>query len=123
MSRRWIALSEALPGMEDLFLQYARRLRRLYELCSTDHSYQLNIMDYTNDIDHRHGSFELSQSFQAWPNVAVTVPIPNVDLLSQSPDFNTIPMLDQDFMDMDRVIAFDDGSMFMSSFDLGANAW
>ena len=122
-SRRWIALSEVPPGKEDLFIQYARRLRRLYELCSMDDSYQLNVMDYTNDMNHRDGNIEPSQSFQAWPNNAVTVPLSDVNLPLLSPDFNTMPMLDQDFMDMDRIIAFDDGSMFTSSFDLGPNTW
>lgn len=36
-------------------------------------------------------------------------------------DFDTLPqlMLDQHFMDMDRIIAFDDGSMFAGTMDTG----
>jgi hypothetical protein len=39
-----------------------------------------------------------------------------------SSDFNNIPqmMLDQQFMNMDRIIAFDDGSMFDATLDHGA---
>jgi hypothetical protein len=123
MSRRWIAFSGRLHCEENLFSQYHRRLRRLHERCAEDENFRLNIMDYTKDIDDRRGTSEPSQSFRTWPNVGVTLPLDDLGLSLLSPEFNTDPMLDQDFIDMDRVIAFEDGSMFTSSFDLGANGW
>ncbi|CAN9407444.1 unnamed protein product [Alternaria sp. RS040] len=122
MSRRWIAFSGRLHCEENLFSQYHRRLRRLHERCAEDENFRLNIMDYTKDMDDCRGS-EPSQSFRTWPNVGVTLPLDDLGLSLLSPEFNTDPMLDQDFIDMDRVIAFEDGSMFTSSFDLGANGW
>ncbi|KAG9190092.1 hypothetical protein G6011_08180 [Alternaria panax] len=123
MSKRWIALSGRLHCEDNLFSQYDRRLRGLHRLCAADDTFQLNIMDYTNDIGHRHGASEGSQSFRAWPNLGVGPPLNELGLPLLSPDFNTISMPDQDFIDMDRVIAFEDGSMFTSSFDVGADGW
>lgn len=123
MSRRWTAFLQALPDTRDLFIGYAHRLRGLYELCTNDETYQINVMDYTNDTNHRQGHPEPTQPLNVWPHVSATVPLPDLGLPLPSPDFNTITMLDQNFMDTDRVIAFDDGSMFTSTFDAGLNAW
>ncbi|KAH7361319.1 fungal-specific transcription factor domain-containing protein [Pyrenochaeta sp. MPI-SDFR-AT-0127] len=113
MSRRWTAYSEKAPGEQDLFTKYAGRLKELYELCATDESYQINVMDYTNDINHHHGHRGTDGSYEDWPEVP------------DSTDFNTMAqiMLDQNFMGTDRVIAFDDGSMFTAPFESGPSAW
>lgn len=113
MSRRWTAFSERAPGERDLFTKYALRLKELYEMCATDESYQINVMDYTNDINHHHGHRGTAGSYDDWPDVP------------DSADFNTMAqiMVDQNFMGTDRVIAFDDGSMFTAAFDQGAGTW
>ncbi|KAF2445464.1 hypothetical protein P171DRAFT_512712 [Karstenula rhodostoma CBS 690.94] len=49
-----------------------------------------------------------------------SIDIPSVDNL-EGVDLDTLPqmMLDENFMNMDRIIAFDDGSMFASTMDTG----
>jgi len=129
MSRRWTALSESSASKRNLFTMYATRLQQLYDLCATDEAYQINIMDYTIEIDDKHG-FDGSAEASNWPEVTqdLSLDMPDMNMLpspSNTIDFSAIPqiMLDQVFMDMDHVIAFDDGSMFSVAFDSAAGAW
>ncbi|KAI8938178.1 hypothetical protein NX059_005843 [Plenodomus lindquistii] len=123
ISRRWIAFPGRLHSEENLFSQYHGRLRGLHELCVKDETFLINIMNYTSDTGHHRGTNGMLQFYRIWPNVGATLPLDELGLSLLSPDFNNIPMLDQDFIDMDRVIAFEDGSMFTSSFDLGTSGW
>jgi hypothetical protein len=129
-SRRWIAISKTPHGEQDLFTRYSARLKELYELCVTDETYQINVMDYTGETDHYHDITGLAEPFKSWSEINQNLPqgVTEMDMLptpSDTADFNNISqiMLDQNFMKMDRVITFDDGSMFTAAFDLAADAW
>jgi hypothetical protein len=122
MSHRWHTFSEVLSGGQDLFAKYATRLKEIYELCATNESYQVNVMDYTNDISHQEIAGP-SQPYHRWPDITQIMPQPDVSLQLPHADFNTIPMLDLNFTDMDRVISFDDGSMFTAAFEAGPSTW
>lgn len=130
MSRRWFAFAETpVPGQQDLFTKYASRLKELYDRCATDENYQINITGYTHDINHQHQGVGTAESYASWPQHSELVTSQEINLPLGNPpdsaDFNTIPqiMLDQNFMELDRVIAFDDGSMFTAAFESGAAAW
>jgi hypothetical protein len=134
MSARWNAFADSPPGVQNLFAKYALRLKELYDVCSADATYQIDVMNYTNDIHSGRPNLGLASKYQTWSmaaaqGVAQIVPEVGVTLPSNSSpeatDFNTIPqiMLDQDFIDLDRVIAFDDGSMFTTVLDSSTAAW
>lgn len=59
---------------------------------------------------------------QIAPDSTLMTPNPVQIPLMDTGEFNTIPqmILDQHFMNMDRVITFDDGSMFAAEMDNGA---
>lgn len=145
MSRRWAAFLEQATETQDLFSKYAARLEELQQMCATDTIFKVRVMDYTNEIDHRpkthsggpqshlHTSNqqkEPSLGQVQWTYETATAPgaVSSFNIAAPiSPqeisEFNTIPqmMLDQQFMDIDRVIAFDDGSMFAANMD--HNTW
>jgi hypothetical protein len=132
MSLRWGAAAEPPPQGQNLFARYASRLKELYDMCSINPDYQIDVMNYTCDIHDRQSNPSPSNGYHIWPTATqgLTQMIPdcNAILPSNVPepmDFNSIPqiMLDQDFVDLDRVIAFDDGSMFTAAFDVAASAW
>lgn len=132
MSVRWNALAERQSHAQNVFARYASRLKELYDLCSTDPGYQIDVMNYTNDIHSRRSNPDSANGYCVWPmasqGLTQMLPEDNAVLPSNAPesmDFNSIPqiMLDQDFVDLDRVIAFDDGSMFTTAFDATAVAW
>ncbi|KAJ4303467.1 hypothetical protein N0V90_002362 [Kalmusia sp. IMI 367209] len=117
-------------------------------------SFQIRVMDYTNEISHTNdGSYDdlrrqqsnfgegllvrtatqipitsraewMTQQAQTPSNAehfaGMGMSVPNVEDLD-SAEFDTLPkmMLDQQFVNMDRIIAFDDGSMFASTTDTG----
>lgn len=141
MSTRWIALAEPAPGEMDLAKKYATKLRQLYELCVRNESFNIDVMGYTTEIIHENtsrghslnmipaGTQEgLGTGLDPWPSgmspIPGTVPAVNISIPNALDvgDFSTIPQmtLDQQFMNMDRVIAFDDGSMFAATLDYGA---
>ncbi|KAF1843220.1 uncharacterized protein K460DRAFT_418323 [Cucurbitaria berberidis CBS 394.84] len=128
MSRRWTAFAEIPLEKHDIFTKYAVRLKQLQRLCATDQAFQMNVMDYTIDI--RHDSLTTpADTYPRWSQVLQPAALQEMNLTLPNPpdsaDFSTIPqiMLDQDFTGMDRIITFDDGSMFAASFDPGAAAW
>lgn len=131
MSVRWCAFTQP-PQAQNLFAKYASRLKELYDVCSINANYQIDVMNYTSDIHVRHSRTGSVSGYSAWPMAAQGlnqgIPEANAILPSNAPetmDFTSIPqiMLDQDFVDLDRVIAFDDGSMFTSAFDAATSAW
>ncbi|KAH7112922.1 fungal-specific transcription factor domain-containing protein [Dendryphion nanum] len=165
MSKRWTALGEPFPRDHDLSAKYAARLKSLYDVCSKDKSYRINVTGYTNEIDHLNacGSRESKQDGHSNPSEDATAPmdnhwsrdypslsriVPQIPMSTQSihntdnsgipgppttnnngtsdilhniesADLSVFPqiMMDQHFMDMDRIITFDDGSMFTATLD------
>ncbi|KAF2824123.1 hypothetical protein CC86DRAFT_447086 [Ophiobolus disseminans] len=129
MSRRWMALSESSANAQTLFSKYSNRLRHLYDVCLADQGYQIDIMDHTIELDH-HDRVPRPAEANDWSDATPGFPldIPELEVLpspANTMDLNAIPqmMLDQDFMDMDRVIAFDDGSMFAAAFEPSIGFW
>lgn len=127
MSVRWSALCNPSPQVVNLFAKYASHLEQLYERCSTDQSYHIHVTDYTNDIHGRRSKPLPNYGLNAWPRdlqqVPHIIPDANTILPSNAPevmDFTSILSLDHDFVDLDRIISFDDGSMFTSAFDTSA---
>ncbi|KAF2621348.1 hypothetical protein BU25DRAFT_482929 [Macroventuria anomochaeta] len=132
MSIRWSSYADPPPQTQSLFAKYASRLKELYDVCSTQPGYQIDVMNYTSDIHNRCSNVGSANGYRVWPmasqSLAQVVSEANAILPSNAPDsmdFNSIPqiMLDQDFVDLDRVIAFDDGSMFTAAFDAAAAPW
>ncbi|KAH7070999.1 fungal-specific transcription factor domain-containing protein [Paraphoma chrysanthemicola] len=126
MSRRWNALAEQISNEMNLFASYSLSLRRLYERCNTHENYRIDLMGYTSDAVHQGNGGE-SELYTHWP-VPTPPAVLDSHILATQPDmfdFTTFSrdMLDQNFMEMDRVIAFDDGSMFAAAFDTAAAAW
>ncbi|KAF2850604.1 hypothetical protein T440DRAFT_450619 [Plenodomus tracheiphilus IPT5] len=141
MSRRWrgletlpaspVSINESrrqhqLSSTEDLFAKYATRLKNLYDLCQ-DETYQLDVVDYTNEINHSSGEADFGTN--SWSNMAHDTTLQDYHVSQalvsdlDTSDYATIPLLDQTFMDMDRVIAFDDGSMFTVDLDPNNTTW
>lgn len=128
MSVRWCALADTSHQAQNLFAKYAARLKQLYERCSTNPDYQVDVTNYTNDNHGRRFNLASAYEFNSWPVDLQQAPpqlIPegNSILPSNAPeamDFTSIPSLDQNFIDLDRVIAFDDGSMFTAAFETPA---
>jgi hypothetical protein len=132
MSARWNAFSELSSRPQNLFTKYATRLKQLYEACSADPTYHIDVMDYTRGSQNYAMDLDPAASYQAWSSAPPNLPhmLPEMGVMlpsngSEPTDLNTIPqiMLDQDFIDLDRVIAFDDGSMFSAAFDSTTAAW
>ncbi|KAF2798061.1 hypothetical protein K505DRAFT_346843 [Melanomma pulvis-pyrius CBS 109.77] len=146
MSRRWGAYSTLLTETGNLSAKYAAKLKELYEICARDNLYRINVMDYTKEIDHalisateqrQTGTLYMQRedrdsSITEWPSRTSTMQqaVPNMTKIAPEPlqvplmdagEFSTIPqmILDQHFMNMDRVITFDDGSMFAAELDNG----
>jgi hypothetical protein len=144
MSTRWRAFSTPSSDEKDLAAKYAMRLKDLYEKCASDYMYRINVMDYTKEIDHSSSStgratttavpphidrdagvgltqWKASTMQQVAPDINLMTPNPVHIPLMDTGEFNTIPqmILDQHFMNMDRVITFDDGSMFATEMENG----
>lgn len=121
MSRRWNGQTGAVSSQRDVFTKYADRLKALYDLSALDQNFRIDVIDYTNDISYRCSQSAVSLPHTAWPEMSPVI-FTNVtgtqEDWSSTLDFNFASdfMLDQDFMDMDRVITFDDGSMFTTDF-------
>ena len=131
MSLRWGAAGSLSYG-HNLFAKYASRLKELYDVCSTNPKYQIDVMNYTCDIHDRRTTAGSANESYLWPapnqDLIPIVSDANMILPSNDPEslnFDSIPriMLDQDFVELDRVIAFDDGSMFTTTFDAATAAW
>lgn len=124
MSVRWCAFTDASSQAQDLFAKHALRLKQLYDRCSTDPNYQIDVTNYTNDIHGRQSNPVPTYGFSPWLQQGPQmIPESNTILPSNAPEtmeFTSIPSLDQSFIDLDRVIAFDDGSMFTAAFDTAA---
>ncbi|KAH6611852.1 fungal-specific transcription factor domain-containing protein [Boeremia exigua] len=130
MSLRWRASAQVSSQTQNLFGKYASRLKELYDKCSTDPNYRIDVMNYTSDIQDRHPDSDSVFGYSLWPvapqPVTHLIPEGTAILPSNAPesmDFTSIPSLDQSFVDLDRVIAFDDGSMFTAAFDAAAVGW
>jgi hypothetical protein len=55
MSRRWngnVLVPETTTLSEDLAAKYALKLREMHDLCMQGLGYRINVLDYTQDIDH-----------------------------------------------------------------------
>ncbi|RAQ51393.1 hypothetical protein AFGD_012164 [Aspergillus flavus] len=56
MSRRWngnvIVMPETTTLTEDLAAKYASKLREMQDMCMQGLGYKINVLDYTQDIDH-----------------------------------------------------------------------
>ncbi|GIZ41056.1 hypothetical protein CKM354_000437300 [Cercospora kikuchii] len=125
MSKRWIGL--AAPDMkQNVFARYAMRLRELHDICISNQSYQIDVMGWALEANQE---FSVSESIANMNNIPTQ---PAGSDLNNTPsaepfaaDFDAISglMLDQDFFDMDRVIAFDDGMMFAATLDTASAIW
>ncbi|KAF1922533.1 uncharacterized protein M421DRAFT_77921 [Didymella exigua CBS 183.55] len=131
MSVRWCAFAKS-PQTQNLFAKYASRLKELYDVCSTNLNHQIDVMNYTSDIHNCYKHDRSAGDLSVWPmapqGLNQAIPEASTILPPNAPealDFTSIPpiILDQDFVDLDRVIAFDDGSMFTAAFDAAASAW
>ncbi|KAJ8109655.1 hypothetical protein OPT61_g7304 [Boeremia exigua] len=127
MSIRWCAFAQPPPQGQNLFAKYASRLKELYERCTADPNYQIDVMNFTNDIHDRRSNVGLAYGYSPWSKssqqASRLMPDGSAILSSNAPepmDFASIPSLDQNFVDLDRVIAFDDGSMFTAAFEAAA---
>jgi hypothetical protein len=126
MSKRWVGACEYQPDQPNLFTKYASRLKELHSMCCVGNGFVINVMDYTLDISYSHDA-------PADPNAATGMPQQPqqtfVDPLSSFPDAGqswssttcdqdldamSQFVLNQDFTDMDRVITFSDGSLFVT---------
>ena len=126
MSQRWTGTAGEQPDRPNLFTKYASRLKELHNLCCLGEGFEINVMDYTIDISYRHDSPALWNESAGMPqhpqSTSTSAPQTNFgdnDNWSSSTadqDLDAISqfMLDQNFIDMDRVITFNDGSMFMT---------
>ncbi|KAK2794112.1 hypothetical protein FQN52_009194 [Onygenales sp. PD_12] len=155
---------EKMTGAKDnnLAAKYARKLREMHTLCMRDAAYQIDVMGYTQDIDHCWSSAFTStdnptdilsprdEPQQDQLQIQMAAPLTadragalqglggngNVGRVAvydeqvyqpattdRTPgDLGAISqvLLDQQFMEMDRIISFDDG-MFNAS--LAASTW
>ena len=132
MSIRWCAFAQSPPRAQNLFAKYASRLKELYDACSTNSNYQIDVLGYTSDIHNPCSNVGSADKYNVWPmapqELTQVIPEGSTILPSSIPesmDFTSITqiMLDQEFVDLDRVIAFDDGSMFTTAFDAATAAW
>lgn len=124
MSMRWCAFTDPQSQSLNLFAKYASRLKQLYDRCTTDSNFQIDITNYNNDNPGPRCDIYPTYEFDLWSadsqQIHQLLPQNNAILPSNAPeamDFTSIPSLDQSFDDLDRVIAFDDGSMFTAAFD------
>lgn len=131
MSIRWSALTQP-PRVSNLFAKYASQLKNLYEFCSINPNFCIDVTNYTSDIQNNDLCIGSTGDFNIWstsaqgPSQAISddgVLIPS--MAQETMDFTSDPQmsLDQDFLDKDRVIAFDDGSLFAANFDVTTSAW
>lgn len=126
MSKRWIGACEIQPDQPNLFAKYASRLKELHSLCCLGDGFMINVMDYTLDISYSHDSSTLPNATAEMPQQLQTTfadpssRLPDVDqgwpgtASEQDLDVMSQFMLNQDFTDMDRVITFNDGSLFIT---------
>lgn len=125
MSKRWSGLARAMDSAVDLSAKYALRLRELHDLCVADPLLSINIMGWTSEINQDSSlTGKPRLSIHDNPRALHAELHTNVPTELWSEDFDTIAslMLDQDFSDMDRVIAFDDGMMFAAELET-AGMW
>lgn len=95
-------------------------------MCCLGDEFVINVMDYTLDISYSHDSSATSNSTTGVPQQFQQT---FTDPLASFPDFGqgwlgrscdqdldamSQFMLNQDFTDMDRVITFNDGSLFIT---------
>ena len=95
-------------------------------MCCVGNGFVINVMDYTLDISYSHDSpadpnatagmpQQLQQTFadplSSFPDVGQSWPSTTCD---QDLDAMSQFVLNQDFTDMDRVITFSDGSLFVT---------
>ncbi len=91
-------------------------------MCCKEPDYHIDVTNFTNDTHDCHSNLSEIYGYNVWstaPNqVGPLIPDSNVILpsnASEPMDFASIPSLDQNFVELDHVIAFDDGSMFTTS--------
>ncbi|WPA95426.1 uncharacterized protein RHO25_000025 [Cercospora beticola] len=119
MSARWTGVAAA--GLkQDIFARYATRLRQLHSLCVSNLSYRINVMYWASEANQ---DFSLSLALATQPTRSDSDNIPSAE--PHAADFDAISglMLDQDFADLDRIIAFDDGMMFAATLDTTSAMW
>lgn len=126
MSKRWAGACEDQPDQPNLFTKYASRLQELHSMCCVDNGFVINVMDYTLDISYSHESLVHRNAIAGMPQQLqqpFADPLANFPDVGQSwlsttcdQDLDAMSqfMLNQDFADMDRVIAFSDGSLFVT---------
>jgi hypothetical protein len=81
MSRRWngnaMVVPETTALTEDLAAKYALKLREMNDMCMQDLGYRINVLDYTQDMDHC--------SRKTDPIVGDPVPVSNPNGLTRRP--------------------------------------
>jgi hypothetical protein len=80
MSRRWngnVVVPETTTLTEDLAAKYALKLREMNDMCIQGLGYRINVLDYTQDIDHC--------SSKTNPIVGDPVPVSTPNGLTQQP--------------------------------------
>ena len=70
MSARWSALALQPSQVQNVFAKYAARLKELYELCSVDSGYHIDVMNYTSDIHSRRSNQGSTGGYCVWPMVS-----------------------------------------------------
>ena len=119
MPARWTG--GAAAGLkQDTFARYATRLRELHNLCVSNLSYRINVMNWASEANQ---DFSLSLELAAQPARSDSDNVPSAE--PYAADFDAISglMLDQDFADLDRIIAFEDGMMFAATLDTTSAIW
>ncbi|KAB8215549.1 fungal-specific transcription factor domain-containing protein [Aspergillus novoparasiticus] len=90
MSRRWngnvIVMPETTTLTEDLAAKYASKLREMKGMCTQGLGYKINVLDYTQDIDHCNRKIDPivgDQGPVATPNDATGQPYLNLQAQSE----------------------------------------
>ncbi|KAF7191586.1 Ascochitine biosynthesis cluster transcriptional regulator [Pseudocercospora fuligena] len=128
MATRWSGLPAKSTGSPSLFMKYANRLRALYDPCTSHSTFQPEIMSFTYEIDPpRDPSNSAQPALTCWsmPTDAHNMPLHNAEAsISLASSGNASEyVLDQDFLDLDRIISFDDGILFAAAFEPGSEIW
>lgn len=122
LSRRWNGFSDdSTNAHSNVFKKYMTRLQQLHEHCILDESFQIDPTDYTNDLHRRRDERTTPSAAADWPGLAQPLDTQSLHVVQENwpgdavftdPHVDSNFLIDQNFLDMERIIAFDDGSMF-----------
>lgn len=140
MSTRWRGGDVEGPA-RDLAAQYASKLRELQSRCVNEAGFEIDVASYTQEIDHRSWSqpntlHHMTEGAWVASNAEMTGPMPGYQqfaamngapvamggngVMGQSPLSDRMFATGENYlMDLDRVISFNDGSLFSASLESG----